>query len=165
MTMHPESEDISNTVHHYFLFQIGQDKYAVPLLGVREVSELGEIRRVPNTVDAFVGLMNLRGTVVGVIDLAKRFGVDSQNAASRALFLVESADTILGAIVDRILAVVEFLPEQIDSNAQIITPISAEFIKGVARLNQDIIPILNLAKVMDHEEFVALPRSKTPTAS
>src|ERR1700733_14388086 len=91
--------------YKYMLFHLGQEVYGTPLLQVREVIENRPSKAVPNSVAAFEGVINLRGEVIGVIDLRKMLKINP--AQSLSILVFESSQGLMGAIVDRCIAVAE----------------------------------------------------------
>ncbi len=146
--------------NQYFLFSLGSDSYAVPLLSIREVAEIAEIRQLPQTIDACAGIMNLRGSIVIVIDIAKRFAIPHAKTATKVLFVIECHEQLIATIVDQVLSVVEIPKESIDHKTLISGPIQAEFILGVARLSDKVIPLIGLKKVLEKEDLLDLTARK-----
>ena len=100
------SED-TNLDHEnqYLIFSIHQELYAAPLMGVREVIEPIHIRPIPNTVDYFLGIINMRGEIIGVVDLRIRFGAICTDSPMKAMVIFESPVGPMAVVVDKIESV------------------------------------------------------------
>lgn len=135
--------------------------FAVPIESIKEIIEYPELTRVPLTSPLLRGVMNLRGSVIPVIDLATRFGLGEALQGRRTCVVIFELDTpdgrqTLGAIVDAVHEVIEIDPEHIDPPPEFGTPVSAAFLRGMLRYNQKIIPVLDLDHVLSMEQLESL---------
>ncbi|MEN9845367.1 MAG: hypothetical protein RIS36_514 [Pseudomonadota bacterium] len=147
-------------IHHlldddarFLLFRIGGQLYGTPLLGIREVVEPQEPKPIPNTVSFFSGVINLRGQVVGVIDLRKRFGCEALPVPRRALMVFATESGPLGALVDEIESVVKIPAAKIESKAVIRTQVPADYFIGIGNQDGRLISLIDLNKVLGTEEL------------
>jgi purine-binding chemotaxis protein CheW len=137
----------------FLLFKVGGELYGTPLLGIREVAEHQEPKPIPNTVPFFSGVINLRGQVVGVIDLRKRFGHEVIQHPRMALMVVATESGPLGALVDEIEAVVRIPSTTIESKAVIRSHVSVEYLIGFAHHNDRLISLIDLNGILGTEEL------------
>jgi purine-binding chemotaxis protein CheW len=141
-------------------FYLGSDPYAVDLQTVREISEVMPIQPVSNTIDAFSGLMNLRGELIGVVDLRIRFGYKSANHDSNAFIVFDTDKGPLAAIVDR-LEKVHTLNSAADMRqANIPSQVNREFVMGIADFEGKIFQIIDLRRILSREELVKFAAAK-----
>ncbi|MBN8216883.1 MAG: purine-binding chemotaxis protein CheW, partial [Spirochaetes bacterium] len=122
----------------YLSFLLGQEQYAFPVLGVREVLEVARITRVPKTPPFMVGVINLRGGVVPVVDLRLKFGLHAREATiATSIIIVEASDGgehfILGALVDAVKAVLRLEETEIEAPPRVGMRLSGEFIAGIGK--------------------------------
>lgn len=129
----------------YLIFRMGTASYGTPLLSVREVIENRPAQPVPNSAPAFQGVINLRGEVVGIVDLRKVMGIVP--AESLAILIFEAEGATLGVIVDRCLAVSEIKTAEIDQKAGGEGSSQHPHFVGVGKINDQLVTLLDLSKV------------------
>ncbi|MBD9356497.1 chemotaxis protein CheW [Methylomonas albis] len=147
----------------YLTFVLGGEIYALGILNIREIIDYGQLTQVP-MMPAFVrGVINLRGSVVPVIDLMARFGKGSTGVAKRTgIVIVEIGDQgdanqqDIGIIVDAVNEVIDIGPQDIEPPASFGTGIHSEFISGMAKRNGRFIILLNVNKVLSVDELAGL---------
>ena len=137
----------------YLLFRLGAVFYATPLLGVREVVEAQDAKPVPGTSDCFNGVINIRGQVVGVVDLRKRFNHAATSNHEMALMVFETGSGLLAALVDQAEAVVHIPAAKIERRSNIVAPVDPEHILGVGQHQGKLITIIDVAKVLERQEL------------
>lgn len=126
------------------VFQLGVEIYGTPLLSVREVIENRHPKPVPNTPAGFEGVINLRGDVIGVIDLRKLLDTTPQQSLSILVF--ESEMGTLGGIVDKCLSVLD-IPEANIERKGIQSRDGSEYCLGIAKINESLITLIDLIQV------------------
>ena len=139
----------------FLLFRIGGQLYGTPLLGLREVVEPQEPKPIPNTVSFFSGVINIRGQVVGVVDLRKRFGCEASKLPRMALMVFSTESGPLGALVDEIECVVKIPATKIESKAVIRTQVPADYFIGIGNQDGRLISLIDLNKILGPEELKA----------
>ncbi len=142
--------------HRYLVFMLGEEHYGVPLLSVKEVIALPEFTPVPYTPSHFLGVMNLRGQVISVIDLRNKFGIKAQNSSETVVIICDLAPVVVGVVVNSVDYVVSLHEKDIQPRPQIESKKSTEYLSGVARKDQHLILLLDLAKALDVEDRVAI---------
>ncbi len=119
-TTQEESMNIQgNAVHQYLTFFIGGEEYAVGILKVKEIIEFDTITKVPHTPDWIRGVINLRGSVVPVVDLAIKFGQPPSEIGKLTCVIItevvsEGENTVLGVMADAVNQVIDLKPEEIE---------------------------------------------------
>jgi purine-binding chemotaxis protein CheW len=137
----------------FLLFRIGGELYGTPLLGIREVVEPQEPKPIPNTVSFFSGVINLRGQVVGVVDLRKRFGCEAPRCPRMALMVFATESGPLGALVDEIESVARISAQDIESKAVIRTHVPGDYFIGIGNQNGRLVSLIDLNKILGTEEL------------
>jgi purine-binding chemotaxis protein CheW len=144
----------------FLLFRVGGELYGTPLLGIREVVEPQEPKPIPNTVSFFSGIINLRGQVIGIIDLRKRFGCEASRHPGMALMIFTTESGPLGALVDEIESVVKIPQTNIESKAAIRMHVPSDFFIGIGNQGGRLISLIDLNKVLGTEELKAAHASR-----
>lgn len=152
-------------LQQYLRFALGGGVYAVPIASVREILELSPTTALP-LVPSFVrGVMNLRGAVVPVIDLAARFGLPPAVVGRRTCIVVVEvpslsdptlAPQVLGLMVDAVHEVLETEGDVLEDPPALGTLIAPQFIEGIARSRETMVSVLNLPRSLDSEELAQL---------
>lgn len=154
---------ITQTVQ-YLTFKLADEIFAFDVAKVREILEFSNITKVPQTPDFMRGVINLRGSVVPVIDLRLSFGMTcTEQTVNTCIIVVEvnlGGETIvLGVLADSVQEVVEMEPEQIEPPPQLGTKLNTEFIKGMGKIDNDFVMILNIDKVFSANELTNIQES------
>lgn len=148
---------ITETVQ-YLTFKLADEIFAFDVAKVREILELTSITKVPQTPDFMRGVINLRGSVVPVIDLRLNFGMEcTEQTVNTCIIVVEvnlSGETlVLGVLADSVQEVVEMEPELIEPPPQLGTKLNTEFIRGMGKVEQDFVMILDIDKVFSADDL------------
>ncbi|MGE0174536.1 MAG: chemotaxis protein CheW [Oligoflexales bacterium] len=156
-------EEIKETAqdNRYLVFKLAGEYYATPLLGVREIVEPQDYKPVPNTMKHFLGVINLRGQIVGLIDLRLRFGLASQNKDEQpALVVFDSPSGPLAALVDRVESVSTIHDADIERKPNIQTSIPQNYLIGIGKHNKELVSILDLQKILSADELISIRNSR-----
>ena len=145
----------------YLAFRLAGEVYAIDILRIREIIEYTPPTTVPMMPPSLRGVINLRGAVVPVIDLAVRFGREATGVGKRTCFVIvevkhEGATHVLGLMVDGVNAVMEIGSADIEPPPSFGTSVNAEFIAGMARVDGRFVIILDIARVLSIEEMAAI---------
>ena len=151
---------ITETVQ-YLTFKLSDEVFALDVAKVREILEITNITKVPQTPDFMRGVINLRGSVVPVIDMRLKFGMSAtEQTVNTCIIVVEinmDSDTVvLGALADSVQEVVEMEPESIESAPHIGTKLNTDFIKGMGKVDSRFVMILDIDRVFSSEELTDL---------
>ena len=143
----------------FLTFTLDEEQYAVDVAKVREVLEYTKVTRVPRMPEYMCGVINLRGSVVPVIDLRLKFGLKAvERTINTSIVVMEiemGEDTvILGALTDSVKEVIDFEAGDIEPAPRIGTKLETEFIKGMGKKNDSFIIILDIDKVFSAEELI-----------
>jgi purine-binding chemotaxis protein CheW len=140
-------------------FEVGEEEYGLEILRVKEVIRLREITRLPRAPSFVKGIINLRGDVIPIIDLRDRFGLERQEyTAMTRVIVVDVESRLVGMVVDAASQVVRIPADQIQPPPPIVGGLSAEYIKGVGKLDSRLIILLNIDRILSHQEKTELDR-------
>lgn len=154
-------EGIGKESRQYLTFRLGQETFAVDVAKVREILDFVTITKVPQTPDFMRGVINLRGSVVPVVDMKLKFGMNETEKTVNTCIVVlevviDHETTIVGALADSVQEVVELDPSQIEPPPRIGMKLSIDFIRGMGKLNDEFVIILDTDKVFSFEEVAVL---------
>jgi purine-binding chemotaxis protein CheW len=142
----------------YLTFQLSEEVFALDVSHVREILEFTTVTKVPRTPEFMRGVINLRGSVVPVLDMRLKFGLtQTEKTVDTCIIVVEvffeDETTIIGALVDSVQEVFELEPDQIEPAPKIGTQLKTEFIKGMGKRDERFIILLDIDKVFSSEEL------------
>lgn len=156
--------DAEESVHQYLTFQIGSEEYAVSLLKVKEIIEYDVVTEIPKTPEWVRGVINLRGNVVPVIDLAVKFRLPASTVGKLTCIVItevesEGEPTVMGIMADAVRQVIALKPEEIEVPPSFGTRVKVDFLLGMARSGKKFCLLLDPEKVLSTEELLELPDS------
>lgn len=145
-------------------FRIGDEEFAIPILSVEEIIRMVEITRLPNVPPFVEGVINLRGRVIPVIDLRKRFGLEAKERDERSRILVVTLgdgrdEKTVGLIVDSVSEVLRLPEENLEPISGMGTRVSAEYINGIGKVGERLIILLDVERILSSEEKDLLRRA------
>jgi purine-binding chemotaxis protein CheW len=149
------------TADRYICFNLGEEEFAIPLLSVREVIRLPEVTKVPQTPPYFLGIMNLRGSVISVMDLRLKMGVKSNQSGEATVIILDLGDYSLGVLVDKVNSVVMVDEKTLSQKPELGSSPMAEAIRGVFRKDNNLTLILDIAKALSVEDHTAASKKFT----
>lgn len=143
------------------VFTIGAEEFGVDISQVREIVRLVQITYLPKAPVFIEGVVNLRGQVLAVIDLAKRLGLDSkERGETTRIIVVEVGENTVGMIVDSVSEVLRLSSDCVDEVPSLVdTEVPEHYIKGVGKLKDRLLVLLDLNKILTPEEFQHVERS------
>jgi purine-binding chemotaxis protein CheW len=140
-------------------FRLGSEEYGVNIMQVQEIIRLTEITRVPKAPAFVEGIIDLRGKVLPIVDLRKRFGMEQrQDTDATRIVVVNIDDMTVGLIVDSVSEVLRIPNRSIEPPPPIIAGIESRFLQGIGRVNKRLLILLDLQKVFSQEEVSDLSR-------
>jgi purine-binding chemotaxis protein CheW len=145
-------------ITQYLTFKLDEEVYSLDIANVREVLDVTTVTRVPRTPMFMRGVINLRGSIVPVIDLRLKLGMSkTEKTVSTCIIIAETVVdgemTIIGTLADSVQEVVDLEPEQIESAPKIGTRLNTEFIKGIGKREGNFVIILDINKVLSSDEL------------
>jgi len=142
----------------YLTFKLDDEIFALDISKVREVLDFTTITRVPRTPEFMRGVINLRGSVVPVVDLRLKFGMTKTEKTVNTCIIitevtVDNETTVLGALADSVQEVLDLGPDHIEPAPKIGTRLNTEFIKGMGKRDEHFIIILDIDKTFSTDEL------------
>jgi purine-binding chemotaxis protein CheW len=153
----------------FVTYKLDEENYALDIDQVQEVLDFTTITKVPQMPDFVRGVINLRGSVVPVVDLRAKFGLPPtvRTVDTRIIIVevtVDQESTVLGALADAVKEVIELEPHQIDPPPKIGTRLKTDFIRGVGKRDDEFIIILDVDRVFSSDDLAAVQEAGTSTA-
>lgn len=141
----------------YLTFLLNDVSYAVSILKVKEIIEHGEVTPMPMMPDFICGTINLRGSAVPVIDLAKRLGLESEEVSRHTCFIIIELQTEnglmnLGVMVGAVSRVIDFKPEDIERTPSLGNNIRTDFIQAMGKIDEQFVIMLDIERVLSMED-------------
>ncbi len=150
----------------YLTFKLDNETFALDVATVREVLDFTTVTKIPRTPDFMRGVINLRGSVVPVVDLRLAFHMSATEKTVNTCIVVvevslEGEPTIIGALADSVEEVIDLEPDQIQPAPRIGTSINTDFIRGMGKRDTQFIMILDIDRVFSEEQLAILKTSPT----
>ncbi len=145
----------------YLTFRLDKETYALDISRVHSVLDFEKLTKVPKTPDFMRGVINLRGSVVPIVDLKLKFGLEeTENNIDTCIIIseveLEDETTVFGALADSVQEVIDIEPQDIEPPPKIGTKVNTEFIKGMGKRDEEFIIILDIDKIFSLEELEAV---------
>jgi purine-binding chemotaxis protein CheW len=135
------------------IFDLADEYYGVDIAAVDSIIETQTITAVPRSPEFVEGVTNLRGVVLPVIDLRKRFGLEtSESTKQTRIVVVEINGMAVGMVVDAVTEVIRIQEESIEALSPIITTVDSSFLTGVAKVDERLIILLDLKQILSSQE-------------
>jgi purine-binding chemotaxis protein CheW len=146
---------------HLVTFRVGNELFGIPISAVQEIVRVPAIARIPQTPEFVEGVINLRGRVITVVDMRKRLGqetiqMQSENRKKNRILVVEADGRLIGVIVDEVAEVLKLSSEYIDPAPPMVAGISNQYIKGVGKLTDDLLILIEIEKILTNEELLEI---------
>lgn len=143
----------------YLTFHIAGEEYAVGILRVKEIITYGTLTTVPQTPPSIRGVINLRGNVVPVVDLAVRFGLPASPVTGRTCIVIvelnlATEQTVMGIMADSVSEVVELIAEDILPAPAFGTHVRTDFLRGMGKAGAKFVLILDIDKVLSAGDMI-----------
>src|SRR5499433_254375 len=146
-------------------FRIGNETYGVRIGSVREIVRVPEITSVPSAPDAIEGVINLRGKIIPVMDLRKRFGqVDINNDKKNRILVVELENKLVGLIVNAASEVLKIPPSEVEPPGTVFAEGESSYVTGVGKLKGRLIILLDIPRLLRQPEFKKFEEAAEPVA-
>ncbi len=152
-----KTEKSDDPILQWVTFKLAGEKYGVNVMQVREVLRYTEIAEVPGAPGYVLGIINLRGTVVSVVDTRNRFGLPSEEITeSSRIVIIETDQHVIGILVDSVAEVVYLRLSEIETAPNVGTDESAKFIQGVTHKNDELLILIELEKLLSENEWAEI---------
>ena len=151
---------------HIVGFRIGNETYGVRIGSVREIVRIPEITSVPSAPDLIEGVINLRGKIIPVMDLRKRFGqTEIISDKKNRILVVELENKLIGLIVNAASEVLKIPPSEVDSPGSVFAEGESSYVTGVGKLKGRLIILLDIAKLLQRPEYKRLEEAAEPVTT
>jgi len=154
------NDSSSNIItNKYLTFVLATEEYAVDILRVQEIKGWSKVTPIPNTPSYICGVINLRGTIVPVIDLRLRFNLEHQEYGTMTVIVVvkvlsqNSKERIMGVVVDAVSDVYDVTENELKPPPDFGSVISTEFVKGLATVEEKMVIVLDVDKLLNSQEL------------
>jgi len=160
----------AEAARQYLTYRLGDELFALDISKVREVLDFTTVTRVPRTPEFMRGVINLRGSVVPVVDLRLKFGMPATERTVNTCVIIAEIDvdgelTLLGALADSVQEVIELGPDAIEPAPRIGTRLRTDFIRGIGRQNDRFIILLDIDRVFATDELGAFQTAQAAAAA
>lgn len=134
-------------------FKLGDEEYAVEILKVQEINRMTEITAVPNAPSYVEGVINLRGKVIPVINLRKKFGLEEKEVDTHSrIMVVDISGTVIGLIVDSVSEVLRLPSDTVEPPPPMTGNVGSEYIRGIGKLEDRLLILLDIDRLMGKSE-------------
>ena len=141
-------------------FMVGTEEFAIPILSVQEINRMMQITRVPQSPEFIEGVINLRGKIIPVMDLRKRFGDDSlEDSSDSRIIVVEVTSRVIGFTVDRVNEVLRIDAGIVEPPPSMVSGIDSDYVEGVGKLDDRLLILLNLNRLFSDEDLEQVDNS------
>ncbi|RRJ84972.1 chemotaxis protein CheW [Aestuariirhabdus litorea] len=157
MSTHTASQGTDDPILQWVTFRLDDETYGINVMQVQEVLRYTEIAPVPGAPQYVLGIINLRGNVVTVIDTRQRFGLPyAEVTENTRIVIIEAEKQVVGILVDAVAEVVYLRQSEIETAPNVGNDESAKFIQGVCNKNGELLILVELDKMMSDEEWAEL---------
>lgn len=137
-------------------FKLGEDKYAIDIMYIKEITRVLPVKKVPKAPPFIEGVINLRGTIIPIVDLRKRFDLPPVLSKKNRIIIVSFLKKLVGLLVDEASEVIRIQPHQLKRAPEFVKARDAQFFKGVFDKNGELIFVLDLDQILTSQEKVGL---------
>lgn len=138
-------------------FKIGQEEYGIEILKVQEILKLPKVTKIPKSADFIIGLIDLRGQVIPIIDLSRKFGIGDLDGNSKLrAIVVDINGKKVGLAIDSVSHVIKVDSKDIEPPPPIVKGISGRYIIGIAKVESGFVVILDISQIFSMDEISAI---------
>jgi purine-binding chemotaxis protein CheW len=139
---------LANEILQLVTFKLGNEEYATDILKVQEINRMVNVTTVPNTPSYVEGVINLRGKVIPVIDLRKKFGLEAKAADAQSRIMVVDVGKTVGLIVDSVSEVLRLPADTVEPPPAMAMNGGSEYIRGIGKLDDRLVILLDIDKLL-----------------
>ena len=153
----------------YLTFKLADEEYGLEILKVQEIIQMQAVTRIPRTPDYVRGVINLRGKVIPVIDLRKKFSLDTIKDTEKTCIIVvqianKNSHVVMGIIIDAVKEVLNIKSENIEETPSFGTSVNTDFILGIGKVGSTVKMLLDIDKVLSINEINTITQISHSTA-
>lgn len=166
---HRIQNEAGNEISQFLTFNLGQEQYGVDILRVQEIRGWHQVTRVPNAPSHMLGVLNLRGTIVPIIDMRMRFRLSSVEYTPVTVIIVLTVQTergihVFGIVVDSVSDVLDVKASDVKAKPDFGAAVNTDFINGLATVGENMVMLLDIDKLMTTEEISAMTHASGAAA-
>lgn len=155
-TKNLEAQEIGHS-HRYLSFFVQEEQYGIEISHINEIIAMMKITHVPRTPAFVEGVINLRGSIIPIVDIRGKFGIEKkEHDMNTAIIINEVSGVNIGFIVDRVEDVLTFADKDLSEPPKFGSHIDTSFIQSVAEVGSDVILILDMEKVFEDDELTQM---------
>lgn len=154
-----DQKDVKTNLQRFLAFSLGQEEFAIPLLAVKEVIAMPDFTPIPQTPSHFLGIVNLRGQVISVIDLRTKFGIKADTTAESAVIICDLHPICIGVVVNAVNSVLSLAEEDINPRPEIESTKKTDHITGVTKQGSKLVLLIDIAKSLDVADLAAMKQA------
>ncbi|MBL4852411.1 MAG: chemotaxis protein CheW [Gammaproteobacteria bacterium] len=159
--------DINADMDQYLTFILADEEYGVDILRVQEIKGWGSVTPIPNTPEFIKGVINLRGTIVPIIDLRQRFGLEKTDYGKLTVVIVlniicESGERVMGIIVDAVSDVYNVTEEEMKPPPDFGSVAAIDYVKGLATIGEKMVIVLDIDHLLTSSVYESIHNSARP---
>ncbi|MFH0709672.1 MAG: chemotaxis protein CheW [Pseudomonadota bacterium] len=152
-----ESNIVQSRKERYLTFFLGEEQYGISIDRIKEIIAMMKVTQVPKTPHYMRGVINLRGSIIPVVDTRLRFGMEPQEETMHtAIIIVEVEKVNIGFIVDRVEEVASIDTARLSEPPKFGSHIDTDFICAMAQIEENVVMILDVIKLFEADELVSL---------
>ncbi len=152
--MNQAAENANDSITQWVTFYLDSEKYGINVMSVQEVLRITDIAPVPGAPHYVLGIINLRGNVVTVIDTRTRFGlVEKESDDATRIVIIESENQVIGILVDSVAEVVDLRKSDIETTPNVGNDESSKYIQGVSSQGDQLLILVDVNKLLTEEEW------------
>lgn len=160
----------SNKAGKYLTFQLGREVFGLAILKVQEIIGIMPVTRVPRTPEFVRGVINLRGKVIPVIDLRRKFELQEREDTDRTCIIVVQLEglagrIIMGLLVDEVSEVLDIGGDKIENTPEFGSQVQTDFIMGMGKVGSKVIMLLDVDKVLSSGELLGIQNTQIKDAA
>ncbi|MEZ4751991.1 MAG: chemotaxis protein CheW [Bdellovibrionota bacterium] len=149
-----EANKNEGEIRQYLGFSLNAQRYGLPIGSVKEISTVAEVTPVPRVPKFVLGVMNLRGKIIPVIDLRIRFEVEVTTfTRDTCIVIVEGSQGEVGLVVDKVEEVLNFAEAQVKAPPAMGSDAFMKYVNGIARFNDELVMLVDVHHVMSFQEY------------
>jgi len=157
-TIHENADQDENLIQ-LVTFRIGEEEFGVDILAVQEIIRLMAITKVPRAPHFVEGVINLRGKVIPIVDMRRRFGLEAiAHDKHTRIIVIQLEAIVVGFMVDSVSEVLRIPHSTIDQPPAVVSGLESDYIQGVGKLDERLLVLLDLNKLLSSEERDALSK-------
>lgn len=159
-------EKIGTGIKQAVGFRLGREEFGIDIMKIVEIIRMQQITRVPQMPDFIEGIINLRGNVIPVVDLGKRFNVEISGRSPEAVRIILSSvrGRTIGLVADSVSEVIRLADDSVVPPPPVVSSVGREFITGVARIGKRLLIILDIDRILSSGEHGELGKHFAPPA-